>query len=150
MQADEVARDFLELGEALGGIADGVEGFNPRAQFGDEDAAKGFEYVFAAIALFEFVALLDDALDGFLPGLVAQPFLVAAVPPFGEVLAGDAFAVEQCGKDLLNVGKAVEPFEYGRGEFGVLQAAIEFFADFPRDTGNFSISHKVIGDVGYV
>lgn len=144
LQANEVAGDFLEFSDTPGGVADGVEGFNPGAPFGDEDAAKGFKGFFPAFALLQFVALLDDALDGFLPILVAQPFLIAAVAPFAEVLLGDAFSGEQSVEDVLDFGMTIEPIEDGRGEFGVLEPAIEFFADFPRDAGDFSGAHRFL------
>ena len=69
---------------------------------------------------------------------MAEPILVRAAAPFGEVLFGDGSAGEEPVEGGLGVRQFVDPLEQGRAEFAVEQTEVELFASFVTETGDFA------------
>ncbi|HEY2082089.1 MAG TPA: hypothetical protein VGI88_04845 [Verrucomicrobiae bacterium] len=119
-----------------------MKGVDVGHQFSEGDEGGVFEEVILVFALvpFEAEAFFADALDAQFAILMTQPILVAAVPPFGEILAVDGRGVEKFGEDFLDGGQLVEP----SGEFGahgaVEETLIEFFADVVGQARDFTDS----------
>ena len=74
-----------------------------------------------------------------------QPFLVAALFPFGEVLFVDPVSVEVGFEDWKDFRVAVEPLDELDGGFSIEEPLIEFLPDVERETCDltFACSHNL-------
>lgn len=124
MEAGEVTGDFAQSFPTLGAVGDFGEVVEVFSHFGEDEAGEVFEKVFGPFVPFQFFALLVHLLEAFLPVPVAEPILIAAVPPFGEVLLGNGFANEKLSKDFFGLGQFVEPAQQGGSDFAVEQTLI--------------------------
>jgi len=102
------------------------------------------------VVVFEEVRFL--VAEVFEPGdalLVHEPILVAGASPFGEVLVGDGFAVEEFGENLFGFGQVVHPWKEGAADFAVVEALVELFADWVWQTSYLADSgdHKKLSVV---
>ena len=72
------------------------------------------------------------------------PVHEAAGAPFAEVLLGEGVPGELLFEDGLNLGEGVEPGEEGFAGLGVLEAAVELFAEGEGEAGDFAVArgHK--------
>jgi len=84
----------------------------------------------------QFAGLLEEL-------LVAEPFAVAALFPFGEVLGADGAAAEVVGEDGLNFGDFVEPFGDLDGGLASIEELIGFFAKGTGQMGDFAFAFGV-------
>lgn len=66
------------------------------------------------------------------------PFAVAALSPFGEVLFVDGPAREIAEHGIPDFGEGIEPDDEPVARVAVEEAAIQEFADFVGETGDFS------------
>ena len=138
LKAREVAGDFAEALPAFAAVAKFVKVVEVFGHFGKDDAGEVLEGVTGAFVVGEFMSLLGDLLEAFLALLVAEPILVAAMAPFGEVLFADRFAVEGGVNEVPGLRQFVEPLEEGSAEFAVEEAEVELFAGLVRETGDFA------------
>jgi len=97
--------------------------FDPPAQ-----AALGFQ-------VRVFLREMNNSRAGF---PIAQPILVAAVSPFGNVVLGDGPAGEMRGEDLPDFGQLIEPGHSVFGEGAVEQELVELLADRFGEAGDFT------------
>jgi hypothetical protein len=95
------------------------------------DALVADEFVEVVVV---FVLLLDI----FLLLLTTQPFAVAALTPFGEVLLGDGVALEVFAQDGFDGGLVVEPLDEVGAKFAVFEAEVEFVANGFGEAGDFT------------
>ena len=131
--------DFAEASPALFGVLMFIEhGFGEFDEFGSKE---GGEVVGEAL----MAGLFGEVLGSFdeLPGegeglLLAQPVLMAAVAPFGEVLGGDGAAIEVFEEDGFDVLEFMEPSEDFGGGFAIDEALVEFVADGFGEAGDFA------------
>jgi len=82
------------------------------------------------MVVFEEVRFL--VAEVFEPGdalLVHEPIFVAGAPPFGEVLVGDGFALEEFGENFFGFRQIVHPWKKGAADFTVVEALVELLAD---------------------
>ena len=125
IEAFVVVFNFLE---ALEGLGDFIE----------EPKPGGFVAVFAAILFGDFGFLFGKASVPFKALLVEDPVLVAGASPFGEILVGDGFAVEDFSEDFFGFGQAVHPWQNVVAEFAVVEAAVELLPDGGGEAGDFA------------
>ena len=99
----------------------------------DELAGAGFGEGLVA----EGVFILEAGEEG--EGVLAEePVAVATEAPLGEVCGGDGAAVEVGGEEGLDFGEGIEPVEEGWGQFAVVEAVVELFADGVGEAGDFA------------
>ena len=139
----ELLLDITEIGPALFGVRVFIEhGLGEADEF---DRDHGGEMVAERLGAGGLVDGLGDGLDlldelgaedaGFLE---AEPVLMAALAPFGEVLFGDGVAIEIFFEDFLNFFGSVEPGDdFGAG-LAVFEASAEFMAIVFGETGDFA------------
>ena len=140
LEAGEFAHEVLQTQRTFLGTFDVLKRVGGLAGFDDEDAAHGFVGVAAFVVLGEFGFVFGEAIEPFLTVLLLEPVLVAAAPPFGEVLVGDGFSVEEFGHDGFGFWKRVQPREDGATDLTVFEAAIYFIADGFGEAGDFANS----------
>ena len=125
-EAGEFAREAAELAEALVGIFEGAHGLDVDREFGGHDGGDvcGDGDAVAGQVEAEFGGLFGGPAGLFAQELMADPFKVAALAPFGEVLRADGQAGELVGDEFLDFGLLIEPGDDGFGEFAVFEAAV--------------------------
>ncbi|MGO8679047.1 MAG: hypothetical protein ACLQVX_24675, partial [Limisphaerales bacterium] len=90
--------------------------------------------------LIEVIGLFGELAGQGTGFLLAQPFRVAALLPFGEILFVDGAAAEMLFEDVLNGGQAIEPFDQFFALFAVFDAAAQVVADAFWQPGDFSVT----------
>ena len=86
----------------------------------------------------QFIGIGKEVLGG-------EPFLVAAVAPFGDVLGCDGASVELAGEDGLDLGEPVEPLQDGFGFEAIFETGVELSADLAGEAGDFTDTcHKTV------
>src|SRR5215813_4183668 len=135
-QAQDVVAQFVQNGPlAVGIIIDSQK----RAGGGDVLESHPVGELFAD-GIVEALAGVLVGLAGWglkvadeVKGLLGQePIVVAAASPFVEVDFVDGVALEMGGEAGLDLRQPVEPGEEGVGEFAVLEASVDLFADGVR------------------
>jgi len=109
LQGEAARAGVAEAGQFLGeplkalpskvAVFDFVQGFQFFGEFGGEDKFCVAVDKFAALVAvqgFIFLGDFEDADAGF---RVLEPILIAAGPPFGDVLLANGFAAEEFGED---------------------------------------------------
>ena len=87
---------------------------------------------------FEFGVFFVEAAEPLDSVLVEEPILMAGGAPFGEVLMGDGFAVEDVSEDGFGFGQIIYPRENGAAKFAVVEAAVELFANGGGEAGDLT------------
>ena len=134
-EAGGFTQDALEAFPALVGVGDFVEfldgGEELDGQQGAEAVGEGHAVVLdeAFLVYFEFLGLLDEGLDLFAGLLEAEPGLIAAGFPLGEVLRRDGAGIEFLFEDRFDLGDSIEPGEDVVGGLAVVEALVELVAD---------------------
>ena len=82
-----------------------------------------FGQLFRADGLAQFFGLGQEIVQGSSRLLLGAPVVIAAAFPFGEVLRGDAAALEFPGEDVFCFGQAVEPFDQADAGLAVIEAS---------------------------
>lgn len=96
LEAGKFAHEILQTEGTFIGIFYVLEGGEALADFDEEEAAHGFEGVVAAVVFGEFGSVFGKVIEPFQVPLMLEPILVAAAPPFGEVLVGNGAAFKFC------------------------------------------------------
>ena len=138
-EAGELLVDFAETIPALFGVLMFIEhGLGEVDKFGGEEGGEAVGEAFVAELIGEFAGVFDE-LGGEGEGLLlAEPVLIAALAPFGEVLFRDLGINEEVCQDGLGDAVLIEPFEdFGAG-FAVFEADIDFFAGVFGEAGDFA------------
>ena len=113
LEEGEFAANFAEALPALVAIGNFVKVVDVLGHFGEDDAGEVFKEVAGAFVIFEFRALLGQVTKTFLAVLMAEPILIAAMAPFGEVLLADRFAGEDRVEEVFGCRQFVEPIQHG-------------------------------------
>ena len=78
-----------------------------------------------------------------------EPFLVAALPPLGDILLGDGPALELCVHHFDDGGIRIQPFDEAVGRFAIGESGVKSVPNFERETGNFTITSCHIFSYGF-
>ena len=138
LQAGKFADQVLQAVAALVGVFGGFHDVDALGDLIQEDVGHGFEGVGAAVVLHDLGGLFGEVIEPIEALLMEEPVLVAGASPFGEVLVGDGFAIEQFGEDFFGFREAVDPRQDVFAEFAVVEAAVELFPDVGGEAGDFA------------
>jgi len=138
LQSGKFTAEVLHAFHAFEGIFHGLQGADALAEFEKEVVAHGFEGVVAFVVLLDVGFFFGETMEPVDALLVEEPVLVAGAAPFGEILMGDGFAIEEFGHDFPGFGQTIHPRENGAAEFAIVEAAVEFFAGLGGEAGDFT------------
>lgn len=140
----EFPGDFPEAKPAVVHIDNAVEKVELSHQFRGDDGAELFGDLAAIANGIEFGDVFELGAEAVAAVFVPEPFFVAAVAPFVEVVVIDGAAAEFLGEHLAALRQVVDPLQNFRSGLAVQEAAVELFADVVRQAGYFSYAAHTV------
>jgi hypothetical protein len=137
-EAGEFAGDFAKTIPAFVHVIEAFEEAEVSAQFRGDEGAELFGDFGGIAGGVEFGDIFELGPEAIAAVFVVEPFFIAAVAPFVEVVVINGAAAEFLGEHLVALGQFVDPLKNIRAGLAVQEAAVELFADVVWQAGYFS------------